>query len=163
MTDVHSPAIRRKNMQAIRAKNTTPEKRIRKLLYRLGYRFRLHHKKLPSKPDIVLAKYNAVILIHGCFWHGHDCHLFKVPKTRTDFWMQKITNNRLRDQRQVKALEELGYRVMIVWECAIKGRFKISEDTLELALAEWINENKKSSELSGTDTANSGDAKFSDR
>lgn len=155
MADVHSPEIRRKNMQAIRAENTAPEHRVRKLLHRLGFRFRLHDKKLPSKPDIVLAKYNAVVLVHGCFWHGHNCHLFKLPKTRTDFWEKKIADNRFRDQAQIKKLEALGYRVMVIWECALKGRSKLTDVLLEENLAGWLIEKKNSSELSGADAANS--------
>ena len=149
MADVHSPAIRRKNMQAIRSKNTYPEKRVRKLLHRLGFRFRLHDKNLPSKPDIVLAKYKAVILIHGCFWHGHDCHLFKLPKTRTEFWRKKIDSNFLRDQKQIQMLGALGYRVMVVWECALRGRNKLTESQLERVLTDWLIEGKSSSMLDG--------------
>lgn len=109
-------------MSGIRGKNTRPEIMVRQALHKAGFRFRLHRKDLPGKPDLVLPKYQAAIFVHGCFWHGHDCRYFKIPKTRTDFWMAKIASNSSRDQRDIEALRKLGWRVMIVWECEIRDR-----------------------------------------
>lgn len=125
-------------MRAIRSKNTAPELLIRKLLFSLGFRFRLHVKTLPGKPDIVLSKYRTVIFVHGCFWHGHDCHLFTLPQTRRDFWQAKINANRQRDLRSEDMLIRAGWRVLFVWECALKGRLKQEPDELAEQLASLI-------------------------
>lgn len=117
MTDVHSPGIRSKNMRAIRAADTKPELLIRKGLHAAGLRYRLGGNGLPGRPDIVLPKYKTVIFVHGCFWHGHDCKFFKVPQTRSDFWVQKIDANKARDQSSTSKLLELGWNVIIIWEC----------------------------------------------
>lgn len=120
MTDVHTPEIRSKNMRAIRSTNTKPELLIRKELFAAGFRFRLHDKNLLGKPDIVLKKYRTVIFVHGCFWHGHDCKYFKLPKTRTEFWSAKITSNQTRDLAVICHLNQQGWHVIQVWECAMK-------------------------------------------
>jgi DNA mismatch endonuclease (patch repair protein) len=108
-------------MSGIRGKDTKPELLIRKGLHARGVRYRLHAKGLPGRPDIYLPKFNAVIFVHGCFWHGHDCKYFKVPKTRPEFWLEKIGSNRIRDMRNWQALEEKGVRILIVWECAVRS------------------------------------------
>lgn len=141
MPDVHSPEARSRNMAAIRGTNTKPEILIRKALFRQGFRYRIHDKKLPGKPDIVLPKYKAVIFVHGCFWHGHNCSLFKVPKTRTDFWLTKIQSNRERDTRNQAALAELGWRIGVVWECSTKGPLKLSIDYIGCLISEWLKSN----------------------
>ncbi len=138
MPDVHDPATRSRNMAAIKGKNTKPEIRIRKELFRRGYRYRIHEKNLPGKPDIVLPKYKAVIFVHGCFWHGHDCSLFKVPQTRTEFWMEKIRGNRERDIRSQRALLQMGWRTCTIWECATKGSFKLSVDDIGELVSDWL-------------------------
>lgn len=135
MTDVHTPERRSKNMQAVRSKNTSPELLIRKLLFARGFRFRLHVGSLPGAPDIVLPKYRTVIFVHGCFWHGHDCYLFKLPQTRTDFWQAKIKANSERDLRNAETLRLAGWRVLSVWECALKGRLRQVKDELGDRLA----------------------------
>src|SRR5438105_3871061 len=121
MSDVLSSASRRLCMSNIRGKNTKPELLVRRLLFVRGYRYRLHHRLLPGKPDIVLQKYKGVIFIHGCFWHGHDCHLFRLPSTNRRFWRRKIAKNRCNDDRSRKELRRLGWRVLDVWECAVKS------------------------------------------
>jgi DNA mismatch endonuclease (patch repair protein) len=138
MADVHSPELRSKNMRAIRHKNTSPELLIRRLLFAKGFRFRLHVSSLPGAPDIVLPKHRVAIFVHGCFWHGHDCYLFKLPKTRTDFWKAKIGGNRERDTRNEAALLDAGWRVLSVWECALKGRLRLTDDDLIDRISEWI-------------------------
>ena len=121
MTDRISKAHRSWNMSRIRGKDTTPEILLRKLLHRAGYRFRLHSPDLPGRPDIVLKKYKTVIFVHGCFWHRHEgCSGATVPKTHTEFWLDKFRGTVERDRRKQKELEEAGWRVVIVWECQLK-------------------------------------------
>lgn len=119
--DVLTAEQRRLNMSRIRGKDTKPEMLLRRGLHAAGLRFRLHVSDLPGRPDIVLPRYRAAILIHGCFWHGHDCKLFKLPTTRREFWTKKISGNRARDERSAEALHRAGWRVMTVWECSVKG------------------------------------------
>lgn len=108
-------------MSGVRAKNTRPELLVRSGLHRRGHRFVLHDKRLPGAPDIVFPKHRAVILVHGCFWHGHECGLFKWPKTRVDFWRAKIETNQVRDATTHLKLLASGWRVGAVWECALKS------------------------------------------
>ncbi|MFC0513106.1 very short patch repair endonuclease [Mucilaginibacter angelicae] len=121
MTDVHSKETRSFNMSRIRNKDTKPEMLVRRFLFSQGFRYRLHDKKLPGKPDIVLSKYKTVIFIHGCFWHGHEgCRYFVVPKTRTDWWLNKIGTNIANDKKALISLESLGWHVFEIWECDLK-------------------------------------------
>ena len=131
-------ATRSRMMSGIRSTNTTPERLVRSLLHRQGFRFRLHAKELPGRPDIVLPRYHAVILVNGCFWHGHDCSLFRLPSTRTEFWTNKFETNRRNDRRNVALLTEAGWRVAVVWECAIRGSGAIGKDALSEILADWL-------------------------
>lgn len=120
MVDRLTKEQRRRNMSAIKGKNTTPELVVRKALHRLGFRFRLHDKKLPATPDIVLHKYRTVIMVHGCFWHMHGCALTKIPETRRDFWITKLERNRARDMVQEGLLRSSGWTVITIWECDLK-------------------------------------------
>ena len=121
MSDRHTHEQRRYNMQQIKGKNTKPEISLRKLLFAEGFRYRINDRKLPGKPDIVLKKYNTVIFVNGCFWHGHqNCRYFVVPKTRTEFWTDKIKGNKERDHRNISLLKEAGWNVITVWECELK-------------------------------------------
>jgi DNA mismatch endonuclease, patch repair protein len=121
MADVHSEKVRSYNMSRIKGKNTKPEMLVRRFLFSHGYRYRLHEKKLPGKPDIVLPKYNTAIFIHGCFWHGHnDCRYFIIPKTRTDWWLDKINRNKTLDNKSAELLEKNGWRVIVIWECDLR-------------------------------------------
>jgi len=121
MTDVFTPEKRSDVMSRIRGRNTKPERVVRSLLHRLGYRFRLHRTDLPGKPDIVLPKYKSVIFVHGCFWHRHkDCKFAYTPKSRTDFWIKKLESNANRDQKIIGELTELGWKVITVWECDLR-------------------------------------------
>lgn len=123
MADVHDKATRSYNMSRIRNKNTKPELLVRKFLFANGFRYRINDKKLPGKPDIVLAKYKTVIFVNGCFWHGHEnCKYFKLPGTRTEWWKEKIEKNTDNDLRKHSQLIDLGYRVLIIWECEIKNK-----------------------------------------
>lgn len=125
-------------MAAIRHRDTRPEMQIRRGLHARGYRYGLHNRSLPGKPDLVLPKYHAVIFVNGCFWHGHDCAQFHWPSTRQAFWREKISGNADRDARNSAALLEAGWRVATVWECALKGRGRLSLDAIIDSLAAWI-------------------------
>lgn len=138
MADVHNAEQRSANMRAIRHKDTSPEMQIRRLLFAKGFRFRLHVKTLPGSPDLVLTKHRVAIFVHGCFWHGHGCHLFKVPATRTDFWLTKIQANRDRDCRDENKLLAEGWRILTIWECALKGRLKKSSSEIAEQMTAWI-------------------------
>ena len=121
MADVHDKATRSYNMSQIKGKNTKPEMLVRRFLHAQGFRYKLHDKTLPGKPDIVLPKYKTVIFIHGCFWHGHEgCKYFVVPKTRTEFWMNKIKGNIANDTKAITALEKAGWNIITIWECELK-------------------------------------------
>ena len=123
MTDVHSKETRSYNMSQIKSRDTKPEIVVRKFLFANGFRYRINDKKLPGKPDIVLKKYKTVIFVHGCFWHGHEnCSYFKPPKTRTQWWIEKINKNKLNDYINQMKLRELGYNVIVIWECEIKNK-----------------------------------------
>lgn len=147
MTDVVDPETRSKMMSGIRGKDTLPELEIRRQLHQRGFRYRLHDKKLPGTPDIVLKKYNAIIFIHGCFWHRHNCHLFKWPKTRPEFWKQKINRNHENDIKALENLQFLGWRVCIVWECSIKGASK-NISMISESIVRWLKSNKSMLEIS---------------
>lgn len=108
-------------MSGIRGKDTKPEMIVRRGLHAMGFRYRLHDKSLPGKPDLVLPKYNAVIFVHGCFWHKHDCNYFKWPKTRPEFWREKLMSNFERDKEVMSDLELSGWRIAVVWECAVRS------------------------------------------
>jgi len=149
MPDVHDRATRSRNMAAISGKNTKPELIIRKGLHAKGLRYRLHVKGLPGKPDLVFPKYNAALFVHGCFWHRHDCPLFVWPKTRREFWKEKILANVARDTEAIRQLEEQGWRVGTVWECALKGRYRLDLETVIDALADWIDSDTRRFEIEG--------------
>lgn len=122
MADVHDKKTRSYNMSRIRGKDTTPEMIVRKFLFSKGVRYRLHQKKLPGKPDLVLRKYNTVVFVNGCFWHGHEgCKYFVIPKTRTEWWKNKISKTVEKDKEIYHELEKMGWQVLIVWECELRG------------------------------------------
>ena len=130
MADVLTPEQRRLNMSRIRGRDTKPEMFLRRGLHARGLRFRLHRRDLPGRPDLVFPVYRAVLFAHGCFWHGHGCTLSKVPATRPDFWMSKIARNVERDRQRVEDLLNAGWRVLIVWECSMRGPRRLAMDDL---------------------------------
>lgn len=136
-------------MSGIRGKNTKPELLIRKALHARGFRYRLHAQGVPGKPDLVLRKWRAVIFVHGCFWHGHDCHLFKMPSTRTEFWREKIRRNRERDQEIQTALIDAGWRVLTIWECALKGKTRFDFGEVVDRVCAWIKSAKREATIAG--------------
>lgn len=139
-------------MSGIRGKNTKPELLIRKALHARGFRYRLHCD-LPGKPDICLPRHRAVIFVHGCFWHGHDCHLFKWPKTRPEFWRAKIARNREVDRLAEERLLADGWRVAAVWECAIKGRHRLQLPDVLDTLQAWLVSDVLTLSVRGNDNA----------
>jgi DNA mismatch endonuclease, patch repair protein len=123
MADSLDPEARSRLMAKIRSKNTRPEMLVRRWLWANGFRYRLHGKKLPGHPDIVLTRYRTVVFVHGCFWHGHaHCKLFKLPATRKDFWEDKIGRNQARDAITRARLRAMGWQVLVIWECELKGK-----------------------------------------
>lgn len=150
MADTVSPEKRSDMMSGIRGKDTKPEIVVRRLLHRLGYRFRLHCKDLPGRPDIVLPKWRTVIFVNGCYWHGHkDCHLFRLPKTRTEFWSKKIEGNQARDQRNYIVLEAAGWKVLVIWECAVSKKKSLTTKQLEIALTAAFKSSKSLIDIRG--------------
>ena len=138
MTDIVDSKTRSRMMSGIGTANTKPEMIVRKLLFAQGFRYRLHRKDLPGKPDLVLPKYEVAVFVHGCFWHCHECHLFKWPKSNAAFWKKKILGNRERDARNVKELRSLGWHVMTVWECAVRSRSETQLTSLSERMSRWI-------------------------
>ena len=142
MTDITDPKTRSRMMSRIKGKNTKPELAIRKRLHALGYRYRLHVKKLPGKPDIVFPGRKAIVFVNGCFWHYHDCHLFRMPSTRKEWWKAKLEGNRDRDRTHLAALKADGWRVMVVWECAWRKKNREKEyDKIAAKVAGWLESN----------------------
>ena len=136
-------------MSGIRGKDTRPEMTVRKGLHAKGFRYRIHDKKLPGKPDLVFKSRNAVIQIHGCFWHGHDCALFKWPKSNSEFWQTKITANKNRDQKNLVALRKRGWRILIVRECAIKNKPEKEINAIIEKVADWLVKDSEYAEIGG--------------
>lgn len=132
MADVHNKKTRSYNMSRIKGKDTKPEILVRKFLHSHGFRFRLHNKNLPGKPDIYLKKYNSTIFVNGCFWHGHEgCKYFALPKTRSEWWKNKIEKNVLNDQIKSMALKKLGIKIITIWECELrKGKLEKTLNSL---------------------------------
>jgi len=149
MTDIVDKVTRSRMMAGIKGKNTNPELMIRKALFARGYRYRLHYKHLPGKPDIVFPGRKAVIFVHGCFWHGHDCHLFKKPSSNIEFWESKISRNRMVDNRSADVIESRGWKILTVWECAIKGKERIALEEIIDLIANWLDSPSASSEIRG--------------
>ena len=152
MTDVVDNATRSRMMSGIGGKDTTPELLIRRELHALGFRYRLHDNALPGKPDLTFPKYKAVIQVNGCFWHRHQCHLFKWPETRREFWNKKLGANADRDKRITADLENLGWRVLTVWECALKGKTRRSVSEVAQTAANWIQFGQGSAAIEGRKT-----------
>lgn len=150
MPDRVDAQTRSRIMSSIGSKNTVPELMIRKGLHARGFRYRLHSSNVPGKPDLMLPRYNALIFVHGCFWHGHDCHLSGIPKTRTEFWTSKLERNRRRDTEVRNALLKAGWRILVIWGCSLKGRQRLDlEDVLDQAAA-WIRGKEQEYEIEGT-------------
>jgi len=149
LTDIVNKKTRSRMMAGIRGKDTKPELLIRRELHKRGFRYRLHVKDLPGKPDLVFPKYHAVIFINGCFWHGHNCHLFRLPKSRTEFWKEKIYGNVKRNKLNIKKLRSMDWRVLTIWECSLKGKTRINTPDLINQVSKWLKSNIHNKEISG--------------
>ena len=136
-------------MAGVRGKDTRPELILRRGLHALGFRYRLHVKELPGKPDLVFPGWNAVLFAHGCFWHRHDCSLFVWPKTRGKWWRAKLDRNREVDANTVEALKSTGWRIGVVWECAVKGQSRRPVDSVIDSCAAWLKSDAPYFEIRG--------------
>jgi len=149
MIDVVDKQTRSRMMAGIGPEDTQPELYVRKILHKRGFRYKLHDKSLPGKPDLVLPKHAAVIQVQGCFWHGHKCHLFKWPSTRKEFWREKIGGNVERDKKNNQKLQSLGWKVLVIWECALKGKEKLPDREFARTLESWLLYDSMSAEITG--------------
>lgn len=147
--DIVTQSKRSEMMAGIKGKDTKPEISVRKELFKRGYRYRVNVKNLPGKPDIVFPKFSAVVFVNGCFWHQHECHLFKWPGTRPDFWKKKIGGNRDRDIKVRNELLEAGWRVLTVWECALKGKTKMALGDIVGCIEAWLESGEEHKEIEG--------------
>ncbi|ORJ61615.1 very short patch repair endonuclease [Geothermobacter hydrogeniphilus] len=153
MADIVDKKTRSRMMSGIRGKNTRPELLIRRKLHSLGFRYRIHDKRFPGKPDILLPKYHAAIFVHGCFWHGHDCHLFKQPTSNIIFWKKKIERNRQLDIKNRELFKISGWRLLIVWECSLKGKKRLLLDDVIQRISDWIKSDNLECEIRGYETS----------
>lgn len=136
-------------MAGIRGKDTRPELSIRKALHRAGLRYTLHSAQVPGRPDIVFPSRRAAVFIHGCFWHGHDCRFFRLPGTRPEFWQAKISRNRDRDALVSAQLADAGWRQLVVWECAVRGRSENEVEEVAARVADWLRSDQPRGEIRG--------------
>ncbi len=148
MTDIVDPITRSRMMSGIRGKNTKPEMVVRRELFKRGFRYRLHVRNMPGKPDLVMKKYRAAIFVHGCFWHGHDCSLFRMPTTNQEFWSGKISGNICNDMSNRQKLLGSGWRVLMIWECALRGK-NINVCKVMDVVAEWLVSGQVTGEIAG--------------
>jgi len=149
MTDILTAAQRSALMARIRGRDTKPEMVVRRMLHGLGFRYRLHRRDLPGRPDIALPRWKAIVQVNGCLWHGHDCPAFKMPASNRAFWQGKIRRNQERDASTTASLAAAGWRVMTVWECALRGAGKLQPDAFGEAMAVFIRSEETASELAG--------------
>ena len=156
MPDIVAPEVRSRMMSGIGSKDTKPELLVRRGLHALGYRYRLHDRRLPGRPDLVFPKRRAVIFVNGCFWHGHDCSLFRWPSTRADFWRDKIGANIDRDRRNREALIGAGWRVLDIWECTIRGATKRPSDEVLACCSDFIESSMSFGSIGDSRTVHEG-------
>ncbi|NWL80419.1 very short patch repair endonuclease [Pseudomonas taiwanensis] len=150
MVDVLTSEQRQLNMSRIRGRDTKPEMLIRRGLHARGLRYRLHVKTLPGRPDLVFPRFRTVVFVHGCFWHAHGCNLSKEPTTRKEFWTSKLEGNAIRDRITLDALQALGWRILIIWECALRGPSRIEYSNVLDRSTYFIREDEKVTlEISG--------------
>ncbi len=150
MADFVDRATRSRMTSGIRSINTKPELTIRHALHRLGFRYRLHSGAVPGRPDMLFRSHNAAVFVHGCFWHGHDCEYFRMPGTRVTFWSRKITANKERDARVTRELTDTGWRQLVIWECAIRGKKPNEVERVISRAARWIRSRKSSLVIRGS-------------
>lgn len=149
MTDIVDRKTRSRMMAGIRGKDTGPEVAIRRCLFARGFRYRLHVRSLPGRPDMVLAKFRVAIFVHGCFWHGHGCRLFRMPASNRQFWAGKIRTNRTRDRKALRTLARDGWRTLVIWECAVRGNGADAMERVCARAARWIRGRSPAVEIRG--------------
>lgn len=149
MADNVAPQVRSRMMSAIKSKNTKLELMIRKALHARGFRYRLYTSSIHGRPDIALPRYHAAIFVNGCFWHGHECHLFHMPNTRREFWTKKLSRNKQRDAQVAAQLQYDGWRQLTIWECSVRGSRSIGLDATIEQTCSWIKGGKGSKEIRG--------------
>jgi DNA mismatch endonuclease (patch repair protein) len=149
MTDVLTVEQRRLNMSRISGRDTKPEMQVRQGLHARGLRYRLHDRKLPGRPDLVFPRHRAVIFVHGCFWHSHGCALSKQPATRQDFWKAKLEGNVTRDRKAIDSLRSAGWRILVVWECALRGSLRTDGEELLAQAEDFVRGTKQVQEIAG--------------
>lgn len=152
MADILDRASRSRLMSGIRSKDTRIEIRLRQALHARGFRYRLHVREIPGSPDLVLPKYAATVFVNGCFWHGHNCELFRLPATRTDFWRRKIEANVARDRVVKTNLAKLGWRQFVIWECSIRGTGRKDFETVVELVVSWLCSNRRFGQVRGRRT-----------
>ena len=152
MADIVDRATRSRMMSGIRGKDTRIEVTVRKALFARGFRYLLNDRRLPGKPDMVFPKHHAVVFVHGCYWHGHDCALFRLPSSNREFWGTKIGANRARDVGTLQALRDLGWRVAVVWECALRGRGRLADGMPAELIGGWLPREDPCLEIRGQHT-----------
>lgn len=149
MPDTLTPEQRKLCMSSVKGVDTGPELLIRKVLFKKGFRYILHDKRLPGKPDLVFPKYHSIIFIHGCFWHQHDCQAFSWPKTNKQFWRKKLNRNRELDQKNFQKLQNEGWYILTIWECALKGKGRKPFDKLIDQISDWLVYGTRNLEIRG--------------
>jgi DNA mismatch endonuclease (patch repair protein) len=149
MVDVLTAKQRQLNMSRIRGRDTKPEMMVRRGLHARGLRYRLQDGRLPGRPDLVFHRFSVVVFVHGCFWHGHDCPMFRLPATRPEFWAAKIGANRARDTRSHEALRAAGWRVLTIWECSLRGPARCPLESIFASAETFIRGNLPSGTISG--------------
>jgi DNA mismatch endonuclease (patch repair protein) len=149
LADVVDELTRSRMMAGIKGKNTKPELAVRRALHALGFRYRIHARNVPGRPDLTLPKFRAAIFVHGCFWHGHDCSLFRLPATRSEFWLDKIDRNRARDAHVAAELSGAGWRRLSIWECAFRGRGSLGLPETITQTVRWLNSDEPAQEIRG--------------
>ena len=147
--DTVNTQTRSQIMSRVRQKDTGPETLLRSALHRAGLRYRIHDKTLPGRPDLTFPRFHCAVFVHGCFWHSHGCKKSTVPKSRREFWEQKFRDNQKRDERVMALLHELGWRAMVVWECALVGKDALALETVTEQISEWLSGTKMYNEISG--------------
>lgn len=150
MVDTVSKSVRSRIMASVRQRDTAPEMRLRKALHRLGLRFRLHDRKLPGSPDLVFPRFRSVVFVHGCFWHAHGCKYSTTPSARLEFWAEKFAANKARDERNVNLLLASGWRVLTVWECALREKREKSDEKVARRVTRWLSGHRRSAEIEGS-------------
>lgn len=151
--DTVDSRTRSKIMASVRQKDTGIELLLRKALHRVGLRYRLHDRSKPGSPDLVFAHFNAVVFVHGCYWHYHGCHRSTIPQSRCEFWTEKFNANRLRDERNVSALLKAGWRVLTVWECSLRGKTALPASTVAQTVKSWLASSKDIGEIPGASSS----------